>query len=53
MNSVTRPQGNEFYTEKEQDGEGISESGFRFESDLVNVGSRRNFLLPGDLVEIT
>ncbi len=54
LNNTTRPQVGEFQVEREQDDledDDMTTAGFRL-GDLVDVGSKRSFLLPGDLVEL-
>lgn len=53
-NSAVRPQSSDFYLEVEPE-EYVDRNDERisFEHDLVDVGLRRSFLVPGDMVELT
>ncbi|KAF8866612.1 RNB-domain-containing protein [Acephala macrosclerotiorum] len=55
LNTGIHSQTNDFYLENlEKEGDDVEDSGgiSKFEYDLVDVGLRRNFLIPGDMVEI-
>lgn len=53
-NSAVRPQSNDFYLELEEEESDVKDDGPAvFEHDLVDVGLRRSFLVPGDMVELT
>jgi hypothetical protein len=54
QNSTVRPQSSDFYLELEAD-EYVDrdDEDINFEHDLVDVGLRRHFLVPGDMVELT
>jgi hypothetical protein len=54
LNSATRPQPGEFQVETEEDEveEGDAYTSAFYSRGMVDVGSKRTFLLPGDLVEL-
>lgn len=56
LNSATRPSSSDFWVDRDQEQlreeEQEGDSMLAFEHDLVDVGQRRNFLLPGDMVEV-
>ncbi len=53
INGATRVQSGEFLLERDYENnmEDIDNTP-HFENDLVDVGQKRNFLLPGDMVEL-
>lgn len=53
INSTVRPGSNLFVEPEQEEWVGQNEDSIAFEHDLVDVGLRRQFLVPGDLVELT